>query len=172
MVTLPRRSVALIMGVSGAGKTTVGEALAARLGWRFVDGDALHPPQNVAKMASGVPLEDTDRWPWLARVRACIDESLSSGAPLVMACSALKVSYRARLREGDPRLLWVWLDGAPELIAQRLRARTRHFMPSALLPSQWATLEPPRDALRVDVAQSVERQVDTIVQALGADQDC
>jgi gluconokinase len=164
--------VALIMGVSGAGKTTVGQALAARLGWRFVEGDALHPPENIAKMASGAPLEDADRWPWLARVAACIQQSLERGSPLVMACSALKASYRERLQVGDPRVLLVSLEGSPALIAERLRGRVGHFMPPSLLPSQLATLELPREALRVDIARSVEQQVDAIVRALGRDQEC
>ena len=160
------------MGVSGSGKTTVGEALAARLHWRFVEGDDLHPPENVAKMASGIPLEDADRWPWLARVGACIGESLERGTPLVVACSALKASYRERLQVADPRVLLVSLEGSPALLAERLRGRKGHFMPPALLPSQLATLELPSDALRVDIAQSVEQQVDAIVHALGRDQEC
>ena len=160
------------MGVSGSGKTTVGEALAARLHWRFVEGDDLHPPENVAKMASGISLEDADRWPWLVRVGACIRESLERGTPLVVACSALKASYRERLQVADPRVLLVSLEGSPALLAERLRGRKGHFMPPALLPSQLATLELPSDALRVDIAQSVEQQVDAIIHALGRDQEC
>jgi gluconokinase len=163
--------VALIMGVSGAGKTTVGEALASRLGWRFLDADSLHPPRNVAKMASGIPLEDADRWPWLERVAQALRASLASGEPLVVACSALKASYRARLQADDPRVLQVSLEGDPALIAARLAQRKGHFMPPSLLASQLATEEPPLGALRVDVAQPVAAQVEEIVSALGRPPD-
>ena len=125
----------LVMGVSGCGKTTVAAGVAKHLGWTLLEGDAFHPPANVAKMASGTPLTDEDRWPWLrgiAAEAACHDDA-------VIACSALKRAYRDILR---PDVL-VYLQGTKDLIAARLKARKDHFMPPALLDSQFATLEPP-----------------------------
>jgi len=128
----------VVMGVAGCGKSTVGALLAAELGARFLDADALHPAANVAKMAAGQALDDTDRAPWLAAVAA----SFAPGESLVIACSALKRAYRDLLRAGAPDLVFVHLAGTPELLAQRIGARPDHFMPPALLASQLATLEP------------------------------
>ncbi|HEY4152825.1 MAG TPA: gluconokinase, partial [Pseudolysinimonas sp.] len=148
----------VVMGVSGSGKTTVGAALADALGVRFVDGDALHPAANVAKMAAGIPLEDADRAPWLDAIGAV----LASG-PVVVACSALKRTYRDRLRAAAPMLELVFLDGSRELLASRMTARPGHFMPASLLDSQLATLErptPDEHAFGADSSEPVAEIVD------------
>jgi gluconokinase len=131
-----RRAI-VVMGVSGTGKSTVGRALAETLGLPFVEGDDLHPESNVAKMAAGIPLTDADRAPWLDLIAAELDR------PVVITCSALKRSYRDRLRLAAPDLVLVYLHGAPELLASRMAQRDGHFMPTALLESQLATLEEP-----------------------------
>jgi len=157
--------IALVMGVSGSGKTTVGEALARKLGWRFIDADDLHPPANVAKMASGVPLDDDDRWPWYDRIVAEMRRTSARGQSAVVACSALKKAYRDRLAAGgDVRV--VYLKGDAATIEPRLKARAGHFMPASLLPSQFETLQEPRDAIVVDIRQPVEEQVAAIARAL------
>ena len=154
------------MGVSGSGKSTVGAALAAALGWPLVDADDLHPPENVAKMAAGIPLTDDDRWPWLDRVVDELRRITAGGTNAIVACSALKESYRDRLRAaGDVR--FVHLRGEPATIAARLASRHHRYMPATLLDSQFATLEPPKDAIDIDVAKSVDEQVREIVEALG-----
>jgi carbohydrate kinase (thermoresistant glucokinase family) len=158
------------MGVSGSGKSSVADALAARLGWDLAEGDDLHSPANVAKMAAGRPLTDDDRTPWLARVADWIDAELAAGHGAVVTCSALRRSYRDVLRR--PAVLFVHLDGPRDLLAARLGARQGHFMPVALLDSQLATLEPPgphERAVRVGIDQPLAAQVDAIIQALGAD---
>jgi gluconokinase/shikimate kinase len=129
------------MGVSGCGKSTVAGVLAGRLGWDLAEGDDMHPAANVAKMAAGHPLEDSDRWPWLARVAAWIDEHAAAGRPAIVTCSALKRSYRDVLR--GEHVIFVYLAGTREQIAARLAVRHNHFMPAALLDSQFADLEPP-----------------------------
>jgi len=144
--------VVILMGVSGAGKTTVGRMLASELGWNFRDGDDLHPAANRDKMNSGVALNDADRRPWLAAIRAMIDEYLAREQSAVVACSALKRSYREMLAADPARVRFVWLDGSRELIASRIAARRGHFMPPELLASQFADLEAPADAIRIDVA--------------------
>jgi len=152
------------MGVSGSGKTTVGRALAQKLGWRFVEGDDLHPPANVAKMHSGIPLNDDDRRPWLDRIVAEMRQVNGAGDNAVIACSALKAAYRDRLAQGgDMRV--VYLKGDAATIEPRV-AHRRHFMPASLLPSQFATLEEPKDAIVVDIREPVEAQVETIARAL------
>ena len=140
--------IVLLMGVSGVGKTTLGEALARSLGWRFIDADDYHPPENVAKMKAGTPLDDADRWPWLARLNKVLKEEQNA----VLACSALKASYRERLAQGIERFITVYLDGDFALINERMKGRRHRYMPAALLESQFAALEPPADAIRVDVA--------------------
>jgi gluconokinase len=143
--------IAVVMGVSGAGKTTIGQALARELGWRFLDGDDYHPPANVAKMAAGEPLDDDDRWPWLDRLNSILRREENA----VLACSALKEHYRHRLAEGIQRIEWVYLKGDFELIHSRLAQRRHRYMPASLLESQFAALEPPRQAITVDVSADV-----------------
>jgi gluconokinase len=161
--------VVVVMGVSGSGKTTVGKALAAALGWLFVEGDDYHSPASIAKMAGGRPLEDDDRWPWLDDLRAVIDDALGRGRRLVMACSALKASYRTRLAgvEAGGRVRFVHLAGPSELFRVRMEQRVGHHMKAPMLDSQLATLEPPEDALEVDAALPVATLVSQIRAALG-----
>lgn len=159
--------VIILMGVAGAGKTTVGKRLAQSLGWRFVEGDDFHPPENVAKMASGIPLTDEDRAPWLERLRGLIQESLERGEPVVMACSALKERYRRLLTVDPAQVKWVFLWAPREVIASRLAHRTGHFMPPSLLDSQFAALEAPKDALPVDVTPGPDAVVAVIREQLG-----
>ena len=157
--------IVVVMGVTGCGKTTVGAALAQRMGWRFLDADDFHPPANVAKMAAGTPLADEDRWPWLDRLAAELRAIEQSGGSAVLACSALKESYRARLAAaGDLR--FVHLAGDEATIAARLASRRHRYMPASLLSSQFATLERPANAIEVDVRLPVERQVEAIRTAL------
>ncbi|MFG3260089.1 gluconokinase [Streptomyces sp. NPDC048172] len=129
------------MGVSGSGKSTVGERLAGRLGLPFADADDFHPPENIRKMAAGQPLDDADRTPWLAAMADWLSERVRSGEGGVLVCSALKRRYRDRLRRATPALFFLHLDGPEELIAERLRARKGHFMPASLLRSQFEALE-------------------------------
>ena len=140
--------IVVVMGVSGAGKTTIGEALARRLGWRFIDADDYHPPENVAKMGAGTPLEDEDRWPWLDRLNLILRNEDNA----VIACSALKETYRRRLTDGLSNSRIVYLHGTPELIRSRMKARPHRYMPASLLDSQFAALEPPARAIAIDVA--------------------
>ena len=161
--------VLVIMGVSGTGKSTVGGILADRLGWPFEEGDDLHPPANLAKMAAGHPLDDDDRRPWLDRVAAWIDERLADGGSGVITCSALKRRYRDRLCR--PQVQFVFLTGDPSLIKARLAARHGHFMPSSLLDSQLADLEAPgqdENAIAVDVAAPPAQQAATVIERLHA----
>jgi len=158
--------VIVVMGVAGCGKTTVGRALAERLEMPFQEGDALHPPANVAKMAGGTPLTDDDRTPWLAAVAAWIDERRRAGTGGVISCSALKRGYRQVLVGDRPDVRLVYLQGDEPLLAARLAARTDHFMPASLLASQLATLEEPAASERpivVSAALPVARLVDTLV---------
>lgn len=157
--------IVVVMGVTGCGKSTVGAALGRRLGWRFLDADDFHPPQNVAKMASGTPLTDDDRWPWLNRIAAELAAIQAAGGNAVLACSALKAAYRARIA-GALDVRFVHLCGEPSTIAERLAVRKHRYMPASLLTSQYATLEPPTDALNVDVGLPVDRQVAAICDAL------
>ena len=144
--------VVVVMGVTGAGKTTVGRLLAADLGWPFLDADDFHPPANVAKMRAGVPLTDDYRRPWLAALRTRIDAAAAAGESLVLACSALKHAYQEYLEHDFPLdVKYVYLHGSAELIRGRLAARTGHFMNPALLGSQLDALEPPADAARVEI---------------------
>jgi carbohydrate kinase (thermoresistant glucokinase family) len=160
-------AIAVVMGVSGSGKTTIGAALARRLGWRFQEGDALHPPENVAKMRAGIPLDDEDRAPWLRAVASTIDRWRERGEAGVVTCSALKREYRDVIIGNRPGVRLVYLTAAPALIAERLARRRGHFMPASLLESQLATLEPPgpdENALTV----SVEAPVETVVERIAA----
>ena len=132
----------VMMGVSGTGKTTVGRALATRLGWAFAEGDQFHPDANVAKMRRGVPLEDDDRWPWLQAIADWIGEREAAGENAVVACSALKRAYRDLLCSGHASVWFAHLTAPPEELDRRLRNRPGHYMPASLLPSQLATLQP------------------------------
>lgn len=163
--------VVLVMGVAGAGKSTLGARLAEELGWDFLDGDDLHPAANIAKMAAGVPLTDADRAPWFTAIGQRIDGWAASGTPGVVASSALKQAYREGLRAGRPQIELVYLCGERELLAARLAKRTGHFMPPGLLDSQLATLEPPaadEGAIAVDISRPLEGQVDDVLAALQA----
>ena len=157
--------IALIMGVSGCGKTKVGRALARELGWRFVDADDLHPESNVAKMASGIPLTDDDRWPWLDRIVAEMRGATANGEHLIVACSALKQAYRDRLAAGgDVRV--VYLKGDAATIEPWIAHRKGHYMPASLLPSQFAALEEPENAIVVDIREPLGAKIATITRAL------
>ena len=164
-VNMPRRIV--VMGVSGCGKSTVARALAQRLALPFVEADELHPPRNVALMATGTPLTDDDRQGWLRAVAKALADAEVTG--VVVACSALKRHYRDLLRASAPGLLFVHLKGPQSLLAERLRSRSGHYMPVSLLQSQIDTLEPPaadESALTQDIAQPPETIVDTLCQQL------
>jgi gluconokinase len=159
----------IVMGVSGSGKSTIAEALAARLGWRFEDGDAFHPQSNVDKMSAGHPLTDDDRWPWLQAIADEIDKVEAAGGRLVIACSALKRVYRDVLVHGRGDVRIVYLDGSKDLIGRRMQSRKGHFMPPTLLDSQFKTLEPPspdEDPVIVSIDASVDHIVDAIVEKL------
>jgi gluconokinase len=159
--------VIVVMGVSGAGKTVLGGALATELGWDFADADDFHPPANLAKMGAGSPLDDADRAPWLAALRARVERALAEERPLVLACSALRQAYRDALWADRPRMRLVHLDGPREVLAARLVARTGHFMPVALLDSQFATLETPADAVRIEWTLPTPAQVAAVRAGLG-----
>jgi carbohydrate kinase (thermoresistant glucokinase family) len=156
--------IAVVMGVSGSGKTAIGAALAAELGWRFIDADDYHPEANVAKMAAGQPLDDEDRWPWLDRLNSILKEERQA----VLACSALKERYRARIASGIASIEWIYLKGDFDLIHSRLAQRQHRYMPASLLESQFAALEPPARAITVDVSADVESCVAAIAARLRA----
>ena len=159
--------VIIVMGVTGSGKTTMGQRLAETLGWQFHDADDFHPPANKTKMHAGIPLTDEDRWPWLRAMRAVIEEALAGNAGAVVTCSALKRAYRDVLSGGLPNVHYVHLTGDADVLATRLAGRSGHFMNPALLDSQIATLEAPADAIDVDVALTPDQQVEFVRQALG-----
>jgi gluconokinase len=151
--------VVVLMGVTGSGKTTVGERVASELGWTFADADDFHPASNKAKMHAGVPLTDDDRWPWLEALRRLIEQSLASHRSIAIACSALRESYRDVLAGGLRDVHFVLLDGDPEVLRSRLAQRHHEFMNPALLESQIETLERPADAIIVDIEWPVDEQV-------------
>jgi gluconokinase len=159
--------IILVMGVAGAGKTTIGQLLAAALGFEFADADTFHSEANRAKMSRGVPLEEADRAPWLAAIATAIDAWLCEGRRVVLACSALKRSYRTLLRRDPERMRLVYLRGAPQLLRRRLEQRVGHFASSALLDSQLLALEEPDDAFTVDVAAPPAEVVASIRAGLG-----
>jgi gluconokinase len=168
-------AVILVMGVSGAGKTTIGKLLAERLGWEFADGDKFHPAANVEKMRSGVPLTDEDRRPWLKRIAQWVDEIRRDNGQAVTAASVLKRSYRDIVIGERPDVRLVFLEGSRELIAQRVAARRGHYMPASLLDSQFDTLEPPgpdENAIRVSVEPAPEEIVSDIIEQLRAEGVC
>ncbi|QKC96591.1 gluconokinase [Mesorhizobium sp. NZP2298] len=152
-------ALAVVMGVSGSGKTRVGAALAQHLGVGFLEGDSLHPASNIDKMSRGVPLTDEDRWPWLDRIGDALRDAARQGEGLIVSCSALKRSYRERLRGDAEGLAFIHLTGSQTLLAERLASRTGHFMPARLLASQLATLESTRGELRtidIDIGAAPE----------------
>lgn len=159
-------NILILMGVSGSGKTTVGQALAAQLGWQFVDADDFHSAANVAKMQQGIPLTDRDRIPWLTTLHTAIKTWQAQQQSTVLACSALKADYRQRLA-GELPLAWVYLEGPVDLLRSRLASRTDHFMPVELLRSQLDTLEVPTSALVVSIDQPPAAIVQTIVEHYG-----
>jgi gluconokinase len=162
--------ILVLMGVSGCGKSTVAGLVAGRLGWPLAEGDDLHPAANVAKMASGHPLDDEDRWPWLARIREWMDEREAAGESGIVTCSALKRRYRDVLRDGE--VVFVHLHGTREQLLARLTARQGHFMPESLLDSQLADLEPPGEdekAISIDIGPPPAVQATTILDKLALD---
>jgi gluconokinase len=157
--------VIIVMGVSGSGKTTIGQRLAELLNWQFGDADDFHPSANIAKMRQGIPLDDADRQPWLQALQAAIHHWLSTNTNAILACSALKSSYRQLLGQSSDQVHFVYLKGSFELIQQRLSQRQNHYMKADLLQSQFATLEEPdQTTLLLDIAQSP----DTIAQQIMA----
>lgn len=160
-------SLVVLMGVAGSGKTTVGQALAHELGWSFADADDFHPPANVAKMSAGIPLDDTDRTPWLAAIRDHLQRARRRDECAIVTCSALRERYRHALLDGVSGVTLVHLKGSPELLHARLVARTGHFMKPAMLDSQLATLEEPADAFVCDVADEPSALVTRIRRHLG-----
>jgi gluconokinase len=159
--------IVVVMGVTGVGKTTAGRLLAHALGCEFLDADDYHPAANVAKMRSGEPLTDADRAPWLARLNGVLTERAGRAESVVLACSALKTAYRDRLLAGIPDGRLVYLRGTKALIASRLAARRGHYMPPALLDSQFAALEEPTDAIVVDVGPAPEAVAAAVLARLG-----
>ena len=162
----------IVMGVSGSGKTSIGEGVAARLGVHFIEGDALHPAANVEKMSKGIPLTDEDRWPWLEKIGEEISASLSKGEGIAVSCSALKRIYRERLRTAaGGHLYFIYLDGSKELLTKRMGERKGHFMPASLLESQLQTLEVPTGepgVVTVDIDDTIEGIVEAGIKALAA----
>lgn len=166
MSTNRNTQIYLVMGVSGCGKSTIGSLLAGKLDAIFLDGDDFHPPANVSKMASGSPLNDTDRIPWLQEIRKSMDEQIANGQSAVYACSALKQMYRDILAGPDQDVTFVYLKGSMEEIQERLQARSGHFMPGTLLQSQFDALEEPQNAIAVSIQGTPEEVVTNITEMI------
>jgi gluconokinase len=163
------RPILIVTGVSGSGKSTIAGRLAGRLGWLFAEGDDFHPAENIAKMRDGVPLDDRDRAPWLARIAAWIDERRAAGTPGIVTCSALRRNYRDELARGRPEVVFVYLKISAARAAARVAERKNHFMPALLIGSQFAALEEPRSdesVVIVDADQPPEAIVDQIIGRL------
>ena len=152
------------MGVSGSGKTTLGRTLAQKPGWDFFDADDFHPPENIAKMAAGIPLDDSDRAPWLGALHDQLLSRLGADRQPVLACSALKAKYRAQLLEGMDRIAVIYLKGSYDLIWSRMSTRERHYMKPEMLQSQFDALEEPKDALVLDVETPLKDMIDTVTE--------
>lgn len=163
--------IIVVMGISASGKSTLGSTLAKSLGWEFLEGDDYHPRANIEKMRSGTPLNDEDRLPWLRSINRTLGRLDEDGRNAVLACSALKESYREILAQGIKQMRYVYLDGNPQLIRERIENRKGHFMPPELIDSQIATMEPPQNAIRVNIEQPVEIQAKLVLEALGSDRD-
>lgn len=161
-----QHTIIFIMGVSGSGKTTIGQALANRTGFRFYDADDFHPPENITKMSAGIPLNDEDRWPWLDNIHAFASEQIKS-ENIIFVCSALKQAYRGILTKGmEENCKWVYLAGNYDTILARLRTRAGHYMPPALLQSQFDALEVPANAIAIDIRLSPDAIVDIILSTI------
>lgn len=160
--------IVILMGVCGAGKTTVGKLLADSLHWKFSDADNFHSQANIDKMSLGIPLEDVDRLPWLLELQAAIDSWLVEQKNVVLACSALKASYREMLCRDKQQIKIFYLKASFGLLAERLKNRENHYMKADLLSSQLATLEPPQDAIVIDASQSLEVIVQFLINSVGA----
>lgn len=161
----------VVMGVAGSGKTTIATLLAERLGVDYAEADRFHSAENIAKMSAGTPLTDADRAPWLAAIRDWLSAEAEAGRPGVVTCSALKRAYRDVLRDARGRVWFVHLTGSPEVLAERMTHRTGHFMPTSLLPSQLATLEPladDEDGITIDVSATPPEIVDAVLSRLAA----
>jgi len=154
----------LIMGVSGSGKTTLGRALAQKLGWDFFDADEFHSPENIVKMTDGIPLSDSDRAPWLAALHDQLYSTLSAGRHPVLACSALKETYRTQLLAGMERIVVIYLKGSYDLIWSRMSTRMGHYMKPEMLQSQYDVLEEPEDAVALEVEMPLKDMIDTIAK--------
>lgn len=162
----------VVMGVAGSGKSTLAESLSHRLDWPLAEADEFHPAANIAKMNSGTPLDDDDRWPWLHAIRDWMAAQASEGKNTVLTCSALKHSYRDLLAEADKNVIFLHLDGGADLLGDRIGNRKGHFMPSTLLPSQLAALEPltaselRKGSLRLDISKRPEELLNEVVTTL------
>jgi len=154
----------IVMGVSGCGKSSVGQALAQYLGWDFYDADNFHPPENLAKMTNGIPLTDSDRVPWLASLRELISSSLKADSPGVLACSALKERYRQQLMDGNKGVQIVYLKGSYDLIWSRMERRADHYMKPHMLKSQFESLEEPTNALTINISMPLDEIVQEILR--------
>lgn len=155
MIAQPKSSkICIIMGVAGAGKSTIGKLLSEQLGWQFYDGDNFHPLENVEKMQRGLPLNDSDRYPWLKALRHLIDNLQTQQENAIIACSALKENYRELLQSKDDNIIWIYLQGNYQQIRERLQQREGHFMKSEMLNSQWEALEAPENAVVIDISLS------------------
>ncbi len=157
----------IVTGVSGSGKTSVGKVLAEHLKWDFYDADDFHPPENIVRMANGIPLDDSDRIPWLAALHHLIADSLLLNRPGVLACSALRERYRQQLLQGNDEVQLVYLKGSYDLIWSRMETRTDHYMKPHMLRSQFDALEEPSNALTVDISLSVEEILQFVIKQIG-----
>jgi gluconokinase len=169
MSATPTPMVIVLMGVSSSGKSTIGRHLAKMLGWTYRDADSFHPPANIAKMRRGIPLEDSDRWPWLDAIAQWIDDELGKGQSALVSCSALKRSYRRRLIRDRTDVRLVFLRGSFELIGKRMAQRRHHFMPLSLLKNQFDVLQEPQpeeNALTVSIVPPARRVAQTIISKL------
>ncbi|GAK52190.1 carbohydrate kinase, thermoresistant glucokinase [Candidatus Moduliflexus flocculans] len=160
--------ILIVMGVSGCGKSTIGQMLADKFNCEFYDGDDFHPAENIAKMSQGIPLNDDDRAPWLRAIQQAIHQLIVEGKDGVFACSALKERYRAILLENNPDTYFVYLKGSYETIWERMSARAGHYMKAGMLQSQFEALEEPANAITVDISGSPETMIAAILKQLSA----